>query len=235
MSWAAHQFEIYAVQAHLPKKMRGKVSFFGIFLGDFTPDFLSKFWVYGITIGGHHYGADSPHQWHRGWPGMGFTHTMFLGVLIGAALWAVEAEPRPHRRLHPRLRRPRAHRRERQRGDDAAVPVHHAELDVGDLGVRRDARTAASTSTRRRTTAASAWSWTCSGSSSSSSRGASSPASTGAPRSCRPTRTSGRGSASACPSAPCSRSTGPRSSTGCAACSPGPGGPTCSPGRSSTA
>ena len=80
MSWAAHQFEIYAVQAHLPKKMRGKVSFFGIFLGDFTPDFLSKFWVYGITIGGHHYGAESPHQWHRGWPGMGFTHTLFLGV-----------------------------------------------------------------------------------------------------------------------------------------------------------
>jgi hypothetical protein len=88
MSWAAHQFEIYAVQAHLPKKMRGgKVSFFGIWLGDFTPDFLSKFWVYGITIGGHHYGASSPHQWHRGWPGMGFTHTVFLGILIGGALW----------------------------------------------------------------------------------------------------------------------------------------------------
>ena len=88
MSWAAHQFEIYAVQAHLPKKMKGKVSFWGIWLGDFTPDFLSKFWVYGITIGGHHYGADSPHRWHRGWPGMGFTHTLFLGVLIGAGLWA---------------------------------------------------------------------------------------------------------------------------------------------------
>lgn len=88
MSWAAHQFEIYAVQAHLPKKMKGKVSFFGIFLGDFTPDFLSKFWVYGITIGGTHYGADSPHRWHRGWPGMGFTHTLFLGVLIGSILWA---------------------------------------------------------------------------------------------------------------------------------------------------
>ena len=94
MSWAAHQFEIYAVQAHLPKKMRGKVSFFGIFLGDFTPDFLSKFWVYGITIGGHHYGADSPHQWHRGWPGMGFTHTLFLGVLIGAGLWRGSATAR---------------------------------------------------------------------------------------------------------------------------------------------
>ena len=87
MSWAAHQFEIYAVHAHLPKKMVAKVSFFGIWLGDFTPDFLSKFWVYGVTINGTHYGADSPHQWHRGWPGMGFTHTMFTGILFALVLW----------------------------------------------------------------------------------------------------------------------------------------------------
>jgi membrane-bound metal-dependent hydrolase YbcI (DUF457 family) len=88
VSWAAHQFEIYAVQAHLPRKMRGKVSFIGVWLGDFTPDFLSKFWVYGITIGGRHYGASVPQQWHRGWPGMGFTHTLFAGVLVGVLLWA---------------------------------------------------------------------------------------------------------------------------------------------------
>ena len=87
MSWAAHQFEIYAVQAHLPKKMIGKVSFWAIFLGDFTPDFLSKFWVYGFTFNGTRYGAEVPHQWHRGWPGMGFTHTLFFGVIIAAVLW----------------------------------------------------------------------------------------------------------------------------------------------------
>ena len=87
MSWAAHQFETYAVQAHLPKKMRGKVSFFGIFLGDFTPDFLSKFWVYGITINGHHYGSSVPQKWHRGWPGMGPTHTVFLGALFMLGFW----------------------------------------------------------------------------------------------------------------------------------------------------
>jgi membrane-bound metal-dependent hydrolase YbcI (DUF457 family) len=87
LSWAAHQFEVYAVQAHLPKKMRGKVSFWAIWLGDFTPDFLSKAWVYGITINGHHYGASIPEQWHRGWPGMGPTHTLFLGILFCAALW----------------------------------------------------------------------------------------------------------------------------------------------------
>jgi membrane-bound metal-dependent hydrolase YbcI (DUF457 family) len=87
LSWAAHQFEVYAVQAHLPKKMRGKVSFWGIWLGDFTPDFLSKFWVYGITINGHHYGAGVPQRWHRGWPGMGFTHTLFLASLVCLGLW----------------------------------------------------------------------------------------------------------------------------------------------------
>lgn len=88
MSWAAHQFEIYAVQAHLPKKMQGRVSWFAIFLGDFTPDFAAKFWVYGITIGGVHYGARVPHQWHRGWPGMGFTHTLALGVVMSLLIWA---------------------------------------------------------------------------------------------------------------------------------------------------
>lgn len=87
MSWAAHQFEVYAIQAHLPKKMRGKVSFWAIFLGDFTPDFLSKFWVYGITIGGKRYGASVPHQWHRGWPGMGITHTLFLGIVLTLVWW----------------------------------------------------------------------------------------------------------------------------------------------------
>jgi membrane-bound metal-dependent hydrolase YbcI (DUF457 family) len=87
VSWAAHQFEVYAVQAHLPKTMIGHVSFWGIFLGDFTPDFLSKFWVYGVTIGDTHYGADVPHQWHRGWPGMGVTHTLFMGIVLSSLLW----------------------------------------------------------------------------------------------------------------------------------------------------
>jgi membrane-bound metal-dependent hydrolase YbcI (DUF457 family) len=88
MSWAAHQFEIYAVHAHVPHKMRAKVSFFGVWLGDFTPDFLSKFWVYGVTINGTHYGATVPEVWHRGWPGMGFTHTLFFGTIVGLLLWA---------------------------------------------------------------------------------------------------------------------------------------------------
>ena len=93
MSWAAHQFEVYAVEAHLPKKMRGQISWFAIFFGDFTPDFLAKFWVYGITINGHHYGASKPYQWHRGWPGMGISHTMFFGVLVCLGIWAWKHNP----------------------------------------------------------------------------------------------------------------------------------------------
>jgi hypothetical protein len=87
VSWAAHQFEIYAVENHAPKKIAGQLSFFAIWLGDFTPDFLAKFWVYGITINGHHYGASKPYQWHRGWPGMGFSHTLFFGALVSAFIW----------------------------------------------------------------------------------------------------------------------------------------------------
>ncbi len=93
MSWAAHQFEIYAGENHLPKRLQGKVSFFAIYLGDFMPDFLAKFWVYGFTIGGTHYGATNPHRRHRGWPGMGFTHTAFLGLLITAVIWMWKRNP----------------------------------------------------------------------------------------------------------------------------------------------
>jgi membrane-bound metal-dependent hydrolase YbcI (DUF457 family) len=67
--------------------MRGKVSWWAIFVGDFTPDFLAKFWVYGVTINGVHYGASKPYQFHRGWPGLGISHTLFLGALLTAGIW----------------------------------------------------------------------------------------------------------------------------------------------------
>ena len=92
MSWAAHQFEVYLVHAHLPRRMRGGVSFWAVAAGDFLPDFLSKFWVYGVTIGGTHYGASVPHQWHRGWPGMGVTHTVAFGLVVRGAGLAVAAQ-----------------------------------------------------------------------------------------------------------------------------------------------
>jgi membrane-bound metal-dependent hydrolase YbcI (DUF457 family) len=89
VSWAAHQFETYAVQAHLPKRWRGRVSFLAIVVGDMIPDFVAKFWTYGFTINGHHYGAAVPYKFHRGWPGAGFSHAIMFGVAIAAAVWFI--------------------------------------------------------------------------------------------------------------------------------------------------
>jgi len=108
MSGAAHQFEYYALQGHMPKRWVGEVSFLAIVAGDQSCDFVGKLWAYGFTIDGHHYGPAEPAQWHRGWPGLGFTHSLLwafvaagfvylvsrsrpwtIGVLLGAALHAL--------------------------------------------------------------------------------------------------------------------------------------------------
>lgn len=87
MSWAAHQFETYAIQAHLPKRWQGGVSYLAIVAGDQLPDFVAKFWVYGVTIGGVHYGADEPYKFHRGWPGAGFSHSLGFALLVAAIIY----------------------------------------------------------------------------------------------------------------------------------------------------
>ncbi len=108
MSWAAHQFEYYALQGHMPKRWVGQVSFLAIVAGDQSCDLVGKLWAYGFTIDGHHYGPEEPALWHRGWPGLGVTHSLLwafvaaglvylvsrsrpwtIGVLLGAALHAL--------------------------------------------------------------------------------------------------------------------------------------------------
>lgn len=69
MSWAAHEFENYFLQRHLG----AKASFFGIVVGTFAPDLFTKFFVYQ---------SDDPAQFHRGWPGVGFTHSLMFGVVF---------------------------------------------------------------------------------------------------------------------------------------------------------
>ncbi|MGQ0435016.1 MAG: metal-dependent hydrolase [Microthrixaceae bacterium] len=88
MSWAAHQFETYAIQAHLPKRWVGRVSYLAIVAGDQTPDFVAKFWVYGFDVGGKHYGATEPYKFHRGWPGAGFSHSLGFALLIAGLIYA---------------------------------------------------------------------------------------------------------------------------------------------------
>ena len=92
----------------MPKRWVGQVSFLAIVAGDQSCDFVGKLWAYGFTIDGHHYGPEEPAQWHRGWPGLGVTHSLLwafvaaglvylvsrsrpwtIGVLLGAALHAL--------------------------------------------------------------------------------------------------------------------------------------------------
>ena len=76
MSWAAHEFENYFLQKHVGVK----ASFLGIALGTFAPDLFTKALVYQ---------ADDAAQFHRGWPGVGFTHSLMFGVVFAGVVLTV--------------------------------------------------------------------------------------------------------------------------------------------------
>jgi hypothetical protein len=85
VSWAAHDLEPYAFQRHLVLK----VAFVPLLLGSYAPDLMTKWFVYGITIFGVELKADDPVQFHRGWPGFGFTHSFVFGVFMCLLFWKV--------------------------------------------------------------------------------------------------------------------------------------------------
>jgi hypothetical protein len=85
VSWAAHDLEPYAIQRHTVLKL----AFVPLLIGSYAPDMMSKWFVYGIHIGGWELKAHDPAQFHRGWPGLGFTHSLLFGVVIGLLLWKV--------------------------------------------------------------------------------------------------------------------------------------------------
>ena len=89
MSWAAHDLEPYVIQKHLGRK----VAFVPLLIGSYAPDMTSKWFVYGVGAFGVEIKADDPAQFHRGWPGVGFTHSMMFGVLIGLILFAIWRNP----------------------------------------------------------------------------------------------------------------------------------------------
>ena len=76
MSWAAHEFENYFLQKHVGLK----ASFLGIVLGTLAPDLFTKAFVYS---------SDDPAQFHRGWPGVGFTHSLIFGFAFGLVVLAL--------------------------------------------------------------------------------------------------------------------------------------------------
>jgi hypothetical protein len=83
VSWAAHDLEPYAIQRH----WHWKLAFVPLLLGSYSPDLMTKWYVYGIRIGGLELKADDPAQFHRGWPGLGFTHSLLYGIVICLIFW----------------------------------------------------------------------------------------------------------------------------------------------------
>jgi membrane-bound metal-dependent hydrolase YbcI (DUF457 family) len=88
MSWAAHDLEPYVIQKHLGKR----IAFVPLLLGSYAPDLASKWFVYGIDLFGLELKADSPAQFHRGWPGVGFTHSLAFGVLLAVLVYAISRQ-----------------------------------------------------------------------------------------------------------------------------------------------
>ncbi len=86
MSWAAHELESYFIQKHV--KLR--VSYLAVLLGCLLPDLLTKLPVYGFSFGVLHIKAQhDPWRYHRGWPGVGFTHSLLCGVVFAMVVLAV--------------------------------------------------------------------------------------------------------------------------------------------------
>jgi membrane-bound metal-dependent hydrolase YbcI (DUF457 family) len=85
VSWAAHDLEPYAIQRHLGRR----VAIVPLLIGSYAPDMATKWFVYGIDVLGIELKADDPVQFHRGWPGVGFTHTLAFGLAVAALILLV--------------------------------------------------------------------------------------------------------------------------------------------------
>jgi membrane-bound metal-dependent hydrolase YbcI (DUF457 family) len=85
MSWAAHELENFYFLKHIGRR----VSYLGLLLGALAPDFLTKLYTYGLNIGGIHLEAENPAQFHRGWPGMGFTTSLTAGLIFASFIYLI--------------------------------------------------------------------------------------------------------------------------------------------------
>ncbi len=89
VSWAAHELESYVLAKHL----KVRISYIAILAGCLLPDLFTKLPVYGFHIGSLSFKASDAHVYHRGWPGVGPTHSLMFGVLIAAlVLWATKSQ-----------------------------------------------------------------------------------------------------------------------------------------------
>jgi hypothetical protein len=73
------------------------VAFVPLLIGSYSPDLATKWFVYGVDFLGLDVGAADPAQFHRGWPGAGFLHSLAFGAVValiiryvfGSRVWAI--------------------------------------------------------------------------------------------------------------------------------------------------
>jgi membrane-bound metal-dependent hydrolase YbcI (DUF457 family) len=85
MSWVAHDAEPYVIQKHLGKR----IAIIPLTIGSYAPDLATKWFVYGVGLFGFELKADNPAQFHRGWPGAGFTHSLAFGAVVALLIYAI--------------------------------------------------------------------------------------------------------------------------------------------------
>src|SRR5262249_5460993 len=85
MSWVAHDLEPYVFQRKLRKG--AGISFVALVLGSWGPDMFTKWFVYGTNVFGLQLKASDPVQFQRGWPGMGFTHSLAFGAVVAGLVY----------------------------------------------------------------------------------------------------------------------------------------------------
>lgn len=86
MSWVAHDVEPYVFQRKVGWS-RLSISFPALVLGSWGPDLVTKWFVYGVNVVGVHLKASDPVRFHRGWPGVGFTHSLTFGVVVASVVY----------------------------------------------------------------------------------------------------------------------------------------------------
>jgi hypothetical protein len=85
MSWVSHDLEPYVIQRYMGKK----VAFVPLLIGSYAPDLATKWFVYGVGAFGLHLRASDPARFHRGFPGVGFTHTPMFGLLVAGLIYLI--------------------------------------------------------------------------------------------------------------------------------------------------
>jgi membrane-bound metal-dependent hydrolase YbcI (DUF457 family) len=73
----------------LRAKLGARISLPFCLLGSYAPDMATKWLVYGVSLGGDRLRIGDPMQFHRGWPGVGFTHSYSFGALVSMLIFAV--------------------------------------------------------------------------------------------------------------------------------------------------